>query len=172
VIQKKICLLGGFGVGKTSLVSQFVHSIFSDKYLTTIGVKIEKKSVALPDTQVELVIWDIYGHDDFQKLRVSYLRGASGYLLVADGTRRASLETAMEVQRLAEEALGRVPFILAVNKADLRAEWEIDDAALAERTRAGWRVVETSAKTGESVEGAFTALAREMVAANSGVRHD
>lgn len=166
MIQKKICLLGGFGVGKTSLVSRFVHSMFSDKYLTTIGVKIEKKSVSLPATQVELVIWDLYGHDDFQKLRVSYLRGASGYLLVADGTRRATLDTALEVHRLAEESLGRVPFILAVNKADLRDRWEIDDAALEDRTRAGWRIVETSAKTGEKVEGAFAALAQDMVAAD------
>jgi len=164
VIHKKICLLGGFGVGKTSLVSQFVHSIFSDKYLTTIGVKIDKKSVSLPGTRVEMVIWDMYGHDDFQKLRVSYLRGASGYLLVADGTRRATLDTVIEVQRLAEETLGRVPFILAVNKADLRSQWEIDEDALENRRRAGWRVVETSAKTGEMVEGAFATLAGDMVA--------
>ena len=87
MIQKKVCLLGGTGVGKTSLVAQFVHSIFSDKYLTTVGVKIDKKSVDVDGTDVELVIWDVYGHDDFQKLRVSYLRGTSGYLLVADGTR-------------------------------------------------------------------------------------
>jgi small GTP-binding protein len=167
VIQKKICLLGGFGVGKTSLVSQFVHSIFSDKYLTTIGVKIEKKSVSLPDTRVEMVIWDLYGHDEFQKLRVSYLRGASGYLLVADGTRRATLDTVMEVQRLAEETLGRVPFILAVNKADLRSQWEIDEEAIENRRSAGWRVLETSAKTGEMVDGAFATLARDMVAAET-----
>lgn len=164
MIHKKICLLGGFGVGKTSLVSQFVHSIFSDKYLTTIGVKIDKKSVSLPGTRVDMVIWDMYGHDDFQKLRVSYLRGASGYLLVADGTRRATLDTVIEVQRLAEETLGRVPFILAVNKADLRSQWEIDEDAIEDRRRAGWRVVETSAKTGEMVEEAFSTLAGDMVA--------
>ena len=167
MIQKKICLLGGFGVGKTSLVSRFVHSIFSDKYLTTIGVKIEKKSVDVHDTRVELVIWDIYGHDDFQKLRVSYLRGASGYILVADGTRRETLETAFEVQRLAEEALGPVPFILAVNKADLRAQWEIDDPALMALTAAGWRLMHTSAKTGAMVETAFATLAGRMVEAVS-----
>ena len=170
MIQKKICLLGGFGVGKTSLVSQYVHSIFSDKYLTTIGVKMEKKSVTLPDTQVDLVIWDIYGHDDFQKLRVSYLRGASGYLLVADGTRRATLDTAIEVQRIAEDALGPVPFILAVNKADLRSQWQIDAASLDERRQAGWHVLETSAKTGDMVDGAFSSLARDMVAVEKGVR--
>ena len=172
MIQKKICLLGGFAVGKTSLVAQFVHSIFSDKYLTTIGVKIDKKSVAVDQTQVELVIWDIYGHDDFQKLRLSYLRGASGYLLVADGTRQATLETVDDLQRLAEDAIGRVPFVLAVNKADLRDRWQIDAAAIEERRRAGWHVVETSAKTGEMVESAFLTLAREMLTLASQNRHD
>jgi small GTP-binding protein len=162
VIQKKICLLGGFGVGKTSLVSRFVHSLFSDKYLTTIGVKIEKKSVSVDATSVEMIIWDIYGQDDFQKLRLSYLRGASGYLLVADGTRRATLDTAIEVQRLAAAALGPVPFVLAVNKADV-SPWEIDDAAMEERMRAGWPVVKTSARTGDRVEGAFSSLARGML---------
>ena len=169
MIQKKICLLGGFGVGKTSLVGQFVHSIFSDKYLTTIGVKIDKKSVAVDQTQVELVIWDIYGQDDFQKLRSSYLRGAGGYLLVADGTRPATLETVDDLQRLAEGAIGRVPFVLAVNKVDLRERWQIDAAALEERRRAGWHVVETSAKTGDMVEGAFATLARDMVTL---IRHE
>jgi GTPase SAR1 family protein len=67
------------------------------------------------------VIWDIYGNDDFQKLRSSYLRGASGYLLVADGTRRATLNTAEELRRLTEDHIGRVPFVLAVNKADCAA---------------------------------------------------
>jgi small GTP-binding protein len=172
VIQKKICLLGGFGVGKTSLVAQFVHSMFSDKYLTTIGVKIDKKSITVDETHVELVIWDIYGHDDFQKLRSSYLRGASGYLLVSDGTRRATLETVDDLRRLAEEAIGRVPFVLAVNKADLREEWQIDAAALEERSRAGWHVVETSAKTGDMVEGAFATLARAMLTHTSQNRHD
>lgn len=165
MIQKKICLLGGFGVGKTSLVSRFVHSMFSDKYLTTIGVKIEKKSVDIDDTRVELVIWDIYGHDDFQKLQVSYLRGAGGYVLVADGTRRATLNAVFEVHQLAREALGKIPFVLAINKADLRDQWEIDKVTVDALIRAGWPVVQTSAKTGDSVEEMFSRLAYGMVAA-------
>ena len=171
MIQKKICLLGGFGVGKTSLVSQYVHSMFSDKYLTTVGVKIEKKAVPVDDTRVDLVIWDLYGHDDFQKLRLSYLRGTAGYLLVADGTRRTTLDTAIEVQRLTEETIGEVPFILALNKADMTAEWEIDRAAIDERVGAGWQVMMTSAKTGEMVDAAFATLAREMLSRGSVNRH-
>jgi len=163
VIQKKICLLGGSGVGKTSLISQFVHSIFSDKYLTTVGVKIDKKSLDIDSERVDLVIWDIYGHDDFQKLRSSYLRGASGYLLVADGTRGATLETALEVQHLAYEAIGDVPFILLLNKADLQEHWEIPETAIQELAGRGWQVMVTSAKTGEKVDAAFASLGRAMV---------
>ena len=106
MIQKKVCMLGGFAVGKTSLVARFVTSIFSDKYLTTVGVKIEKKSVQVSNQQLDLVLWDIYGDDEFQRVRMSYLRGASGYLLVVDPTRKATLETAIALQDSAEKTIG------------------------------------------------------------------
>jgi small GTP-binding protein len=160
VIQKKICLLGAFGVGKTSLVSQFVHSLFSDKYLTTLGVKIEKTSVDLGSQQVDLILWDMHGEDDFQDVNVSYLRGAAGYLLVVDGTRRATVQTAISLHEVAERAVGPVPFRLLLNKADLVNDWEIDENTLASL---GWPVLRTSAKTGAGVEQAFEDLARATV---------
>lgn len=166
MIQKKVCLLGAYGVGKTSLVSRFVHSIFSDKYLTTVGVKIEKKSVALVEGSVDLVIWDLYGEDDFQKVRMSYLRGASGYLLVVDGTRLKSLETAIALKHAADATIGAVPFIVVLNKADLTDQWAIDDDTLTSLRTRGWRVVTTSAKTGAAVEDTFIDLARAMKSAD------
>jgi small GTP-binding protein len=159
VIQKKICLLGGFGVGKTSLVSRFVHSIFSDKYLTTLGVKIEKKSVAIDGGTVDLIIWDLHGEDDFQKLNMSYLRGSSGYLLVVDGTRKGSLDVALSLHDTAQRTIGKVPFMMAINKSDLADAWEIEPSAL---ERLGFPIVRTSAKTGAEVEETFAALARAM----------
>jgi len=101
MLQNKICMLGGFGVGKTSLVSRFVSSIFSDRYLTTVGVKIDKKKVSLDSGEMTLMLWDIYGQDEFQTVRDSYLRGATGYLLVADGTRYSTLDTAVVLQKRA-----------------------------------------------------------------------
>ena len=163
MIQKKICLLGGFGVGKTSLVSRYVHSIFSEKYLTTVGVKIDKKSVPVEREQVDLVIWDIYGEDEFQKVRLSYLRGASGYLLVVDGTRASTLDTAVALQASAQDTIGSVPFIMLVNKADLSDEWQISGELLDQYSRRGWSIMKTSAKTGDYVEAAFASLARAML---------
>jgi small GTP-binding protein len=163
MIQKKICMLGGFAVGKTSLVARYVSSIFSDKYLSTVGVKIDKKQLSVDGKDVTMMLWDIYGQDDFQTVQPSQLRGMSGYLLVVDGTRRATLETARQLQEKATEAVGPVPFILLLNKLDLAAQWEIDEQAFFKLVEDGWRVVRTSAKTGEGVEQAFELLARAML---------
>ena len=165
MIQKKICMLGATGVGKTSLVSRFVLSLFSDTYLTTIGVKVDKKAIAVDGRDVTLMLWDIYGEDEFQTVRPSYLRGASGYLLVADGTRAATLDTVRSLQKTAAGVVGDVPFVLVLNKADLADDWRVDDRALWKLAEQGWTVIRTSAKTGEGVEDAFVKLARRMVAA-------
>ena len=162
MIQKKICMLGASAVGKTSLVSRFVRSLFSDKYHTTVGVKVDKKIVALGQEQMDLLLWDLYGEDEFQRMRASYLRGSSGYVLVVDGTRRETLEKAIVLQNRTEEAIGKVPFVLVVNKADLAEKWEIDDLAVEELGKRGWPAFKTSAKTGEGVEQSFLALARKM----------
>ncbi len=162
MLQKKVCMLGGFGVGKTSLVSRFVSSMFSDKYLTTVGVKVDKKTVPIDSGEMTLMLWDIYGQDEFQTVRDSYLRGASGYLLVADGTRHATLDTATALQQKAESVVGRVPFLLLLNKADLDADWQVNERARWKLAEQGWRVLKTSAKTGAGVEDAFVRLARDM----------
>jgi small GTP-binding protein len=164
MIQKKVCMIGTSSVGKTSLVAKFVHSMFSEKYLTTVGVKIDKKTVAVDGTEVMLMIWDLAGDDDYQRLQMSYLRGTSGYLLVVDGTRRVTLEQVLELQPRVAEATSGAPFVLALNKADLVAQWEIDDAQLAELGARGWKILQTSAKEGAAVEEAFTELARMMIA--------
>ena len=163
MIQKKICMLGAYAVGKTSLVSRFVRSIFSDKYQTTVGVKIDKKTVRLGNQEVKLMLWDLVGEDDFIQVRISYLNGASGYLLVADGMRRTTLDKAIELQQRAETEIGKMPFILLINKLDTIDDWEIKEGDLEALTAAGWHVVATSAKTGVGVEEAFLALAQKTI---------
>lgn len=163
MIQKKICMLGAFAVGKTSLVQRFVSSIFDERYHTTVGVKIDRKDVRVGDRDVSLMLWDIHGEDEFQKLRLSYLRGSSGYLVVADGTRRTTLDRAYALQGVAERTVGKAPFVLLVNKADLKGDWNLEPGDLDEARSRGWKVLETSAKTGDHVEEAFLHLASRML---------
>jgi hypothetical protein len=164
MLQKKICMLGSFSVGKTSLVRRFVESIFSDAYQTSIGVKIDKKVVRAGNEDVTLVLWDIHGEDVYQKIRMSYLRGMSGYLLVVDGTRRQTLDDALALNERVIQEAGKVPAVLVLNKSDLTEKWEIDAARESELTAAGWNILRTSAKTGDSVEEVFSKLTAAMLA--------
>jgi small GTP-binding protein len=162
MIQKKICMLGSFAVGKTSLVRRFVESIFSETYHTTVGVKIDKKPVQLDGKEIDLVLWDLYGNDDFQRIRWSYFQGAAGYLLVADGTRRSTIDKAVELEERVRAEIGPVPFVFVVNKHDLVDDWVFDAEMEARFTAKNWTTLLASAKTGEGVEQAFTQLARKI----------
>ena len=163
MIKKKVCMLGAFAAGKTSLVERFVKSIFSEKYLTTVGVKIDKKLMRFDNQEIELLLWDIHGEDEFQEVRTSYLRGAAGCFLVVDGTRAATLDTANCLRERVEETVGKIPSILLFNKVDLVDAWEIESPVFEDLLRKNWLFFKTSAKTGEAVEEAFLALTKRML---------
>jgi small GTP-binding protein len=146
-------------------VRRFVESIYSDKYHTTIGVKIDKKLVQLENSELMLILWDIEGTETEFELRKSYLRGAAGYLLVADGTRQDTLYKALALQTRVEEIVGPLPFLLLMNKADLADQWSISERETTALNEKGWEVIQTSAKTGLGVEEAFHALAKKLAEA-------
>jgi small GTP-binding protein len=163
MIKKKICMLGSFAVGKTSLVQRFVNSIFSEKYHTTIGVKIDQKRIHVDGNEVNLMLWDIHGEDEFQKVKPAYIMGSSGYFIVLDGTRRNSLETGLKLQKMVEKTIGKVPFLLLINKADLKDQWEITGEDIEQLKTETAEIMLTSAKTGDAVEEAFIKLTRQML---------
>ena len=164
MIKKKVCLLGSFAVGKTSLVKQFIENIFSAKYHTTLGVKIDKKSMAINGQDVDLIIWDLAGEDDFISVKMSYLRGAAAYLIVVDGTRVDTLHTALDLIERAEKETGQsLPYVILINKYDLASKWQITDKDIVAIESQGHKVLKTSAKTGENVEAAFEAIARAII---------
>jgi small GTP-binding protein len=165
MIQKKICMVGLFATGKTSLVRQFVHSRFSEKYLSTVGVKIDRKTVDLDGEQVGLVLWDVEGRCEASDVPTSYLRGSHGLMMVADGTRPETLAGIPDLWQRARSVTGDVPAALAVNKNDLVDQWRVGAGELSPFAEGGWHVIQTSAKTGQGVEEAFRWLAERTLAA-------
>lgn len=168
VINKKICLLGDFSVGKTSLVRRFVYDRFDDKYISTIGVKVSRKTITIPHNNdvvdVTLMLWDLAGSEEFTKVRASYLRGSAGAILVCDLTRSdtlAQLSTyATDLHSVSPDA----QVVVAANKSDLMAQHQVNVeqvSELAERLNASFYV--TSAKEGDEVENVFRYLARHIV---------
>ena len=167
-ISKKVCLLGDFAVGKTSLMRRFVYDLFSDKYISTIGVKVSRKTVAVPGADgvvgLTMMLWDLGGSEEFDQVRASYLRGAAGAVLVCDVTRSETLDS---FRTYADELLAVSPgarLILAANKRDLADQQQIT-AAQVESVAAGFGAPYylTSAKTGADVESLFRHLGRLLV---------
>ncbi|MBN1219116.1 MAG: GTP-binding protein [Anaerolineae bacterium] len=167
-ISKKVCLVGDFAVGKTSLVRRFVYNKFDDKYISTIGVKVSRKTVTIPaepDTiELTMMLWDLAGSEEFNPMRASYLRGATGAVLVFDLTRPETLPSLaayiQELHRVSPEA----QFILAANKLDLVEPDQLPLAEIEEfagQFNAAYYL--TSAKNGDEVETMFRHLGRLLI---------
>lgn len=163
MLQKKVCMLGSFAVGKTSLVRRYVDSVFSEKYVTTIGVKIDKKIVAVGDSELSLLLWDVYGEDNHQSVLPAYLRGMAGYLLVVDPTRPNTIGRAAKLQSLVTETVGPKPYILVLNKLDLKDQWVGDLSELEALKASAAAFTETSAKLDTGVTKMFERLAAELI---------
>jgi len=168
VLKSKICLVGGLAVGKTSLVRRFVLNVFDERYQTTLGTKVTKKSIDLPFPErdvlatVDMTIWVIMGQQGFQELlKEAYFYGARGILAVADLTRRASLVDLADWVEAVRAVAGSIPVLVAVNKSDLASEAQFGQPEISETgARYGSACLMTSAKTGENVEEAFLRLGR------------
>ncbi len=170
-ITKKVCLLGDFAVGKTSLVRRFVYSIFEDRYLATIGVQVSRKVLHLADattdseTTLLLMLWDIAGSDVFSRMRASYLRGAGGAVLVCDLTRPETLSNLKEYLVVLRDLNIDIPLVLAANKCDLIDQVQLSTTALADfATSLSAACYLTSAKDNIAVDAAFEHLGRLMLA--------
>lgn len=161
MIRKKVCMLGAYAVGKTSLVRRFVTDTFSDRYETTIGVKITKKQMIVGEVELTLLLWDLHGDDEFQTIKETYLRGASGLFFVVDGTRPETVDKARELHERTQHSLGELPTLVLANKSDLNETWELDASLSRHFSKDLLRP--TSAKTGDGVEEAFRELCERML---------
>lgn len=166
--RKKICLLGDYSVGKTSLIRRFVHNRFEDKYISTIGVNVSRKTVSVSPVgnvvEITMMIWDLAGGEEFSQMQGSYLRGADGAMLVCDLTRAKTLD---HLETQAHNFLRINPtskLVVVANKKDLVNQMiltgdQLDTVAAAFDTR----YFRTSAKTGDDVEAAFRFLGELLV---------
>jgi small GTP-binding protein len=168
-VKVKVCLVGENAVGKTSLIRKFVLDIFDDRYITTIGTKITKKTLTFEKGKdsvlMDMMIWDIMGQSSFRSLlQDAYFYGAHGVLAVADCTRSGTLTALHEWLDSTKQVVGEVPVVFLANKSDLKDKIQIDKKLLDSETKKhGGRAMFSSAKTGENVADAFQMLGRTIL---------
>ena len=171
-ISKKICLVGDFGVGKTSLIRRFVDRQFSDKYLSTVGVKISRKTVELEQVKqpeklsVNLLIWDLEGSTKFKAIAPTYLQGASAAILVGDVSRQETIEHLADHLNLFLSVNPKGFIIIALNKSDLADEEKLAKLLQMSNNYQQAQVLSiqpTSAKTGQAVNEIFQKIAYKII---------
>jgi small GTP-binding protein len=171
VLKLKVCLVGDSAVGKTSMIRKYVYDEFSDKYLTTLGTKITKKEMVVPNPNgngeiaVDMAVWDIMGQHGFRALlQEAYFFGVDGIIAVCDITRKETLEGLKDWLERTRETAGNVPVITVGNKCDLENERTVSDEDLAKAAhKYDAEYTYTSAKTGENIEKLFIGLTREIM---------
>ncbi len=158
--SKKIILTGNFSVGKTSLFNRFINEQFDDKYITTIGVKVNKKTVEIDGEEIALVLWDVAGEVTQDKVPTSYFLGSHGIIYVFDLTRPTTWANIAQDVEYLQGILPLAVLRIVGNKKDLISEESLE--AVKSRVQVPWDIL-TSAKTGENVESLFVEIAKEIV---------
>lgn len=174
-MKAKICLVGEAAVGKTSLIRRYVLDMFEDLYIATLGAKVTKKEIRVPEVsegnylKVSLMIWDIMGEKGFRELlKEAYFHGAQGILAVCDVTRKDTLLELQEWISSVIKVTGDIPVRFIVNKMDLTEDAQFgEDDVRSMSEDMGSSYLLTSARTGEGVQQAFEEIARVIAKKHS-----
>ncbi len=159
----KICLLGYYGVGKTSLVYRWIENRFSKDFKSTLGVNLLKKKLTIDGNSISAQIWDLGGQDSYQNLRKLYIEGAQGALAVFDVTNRTSFSVLGDWISSFKNLRPDAPILLIGNKIDLEDLAVKEEEAKAFAAQKGMDIMFTSAKTGHQVEDAFQELIQKIL---------
>ncbi|ODQ79284.1 hypothetical protein BABINDRAFT_64158 [Babjeviella inositovora NRRL Y-12698] len=172
---RKICIVGGRSVGKSSLTVQYCEEHFVESYYPTIENQFSK-SIRFKGQDFEIEILDTAGQDEFSIMNQKHLIGVHGYVLVYSITSRSSFEMIRVISDKILNSTGTdsVPMVLVGNKSDLagsqRHVEELEGRALAHEMGCGF--VETSARNNENVAKCFEVLIQEVEKTNNPASND
>ena len=161
----KVVLVGESGVGKTSIITQFIDQTFQEDQQSTTGGTFSTKSVVCDNGKtLKFEIWDTAGQERYRSLTKMFYKDANAAVLVFDITRKDSFEELQNywAQQIKECSPPQIILAVAANKSDLIGKEAVDE----EQSRAfanelGAIYVSTTATTVESINELFIEIAKK-----------
>jgi len=160
----KLLIIGDSGVGKSCLLLRFSDDIFTDSFISTIGVDFKIRTIEIGGSKIKLQIWDTAGQERFRTITSSYYRGAHGIIVVYDVTEQKSFNNITKWLKEIDTFAGpTVQKLLVGNKCDLQSERAVTTEQGKELAgKLNIPFVETSAKDSINVEQAFIKMAEDI----------
>jgi len=165
----KICIVGDGGVGKTTILHQYVDRKFVEDTQMTIGTNFFKKNIILKefDIIIKLQVWDLGGQDYFAAVRRNFYDGARGIIYTFDLTRDSTFNNLIEWKNEVNNGLTEdFSSVLVGNKLDLINEEDrlikLEDILLMKEQLSVSEYFETSAKNNTGIDNAFRRLAIDI----------
>ncbi|CAF3846443.1 unnamed protein product [Rotaria sp. Silwood1] len=152
--EYKIVVLGSGGVGKTSLITQFIQGIFVEKYDPTIE-----------DNYLKHIEIDGQQYEQFTAMRDLYMKTGQAFVLVYSITSQSTYNELINIRDtiLRVKDTSDVTMVLVGNKCDLEDE-RVVGKEIGQGLANNWNSIflETSAKLAINVNEVFVELIHQI----------
>jgi len=163
----KIVLIGESGVGKTSIISQFINEKFDSNVLSTFGEQFARKEMQITeDKKLTIDLWDTVGQEKHRSITKIFYKDAEAVIFVYDITDRRSFEEIKKYWHLAvlENGASNVIFALVGNKNDLYEKRTVnDEEAIKYADDINAIFVTTSAKNASGINELFKHIGKKII---------
>ena len=161
----KVVLLGEAGVGKTSIISQFIEEVYQEDIQSSTGGTYSSKTFVIDNKELlDFEIWDTAGQERYRSLTTMYYKDANAAILVYDITLEKSFEEIKNywANQVKESASNDIIIVVCGNKSDLVQEEKVDEEKAREfAEEIGALFFLTSAKNSSGINDVFIQIAKK-----------
>ena len=161
----RVITLGESGVGKTSIIRRYIHNIFDENNLSTIGLNFSFKEVKLKNGKsINIKLIDTAGQEKYKALAKSYFKNVDAVLFVFSLNNQDSFDNMKNwINLFNDNHNGKegIPKYLIGNKADEKREVQKNmvDEFLSKNK---YKYFETSAKDNNGIDELFQELSEDL----------